>query len=637
MAAKLPGDEVAVGLLAGPDDFERVRIGIREGIMAQFWRRLVEEASVEQDILGPLRLAGELAFAAAVTRRNDLAEKAREAALGMARRPHWMQAEAGCIGLHGMHVALELCLAVDWLWPVLSTDDRAMLLGAVIAKGIENLSSSPPGVRDPRDGKGQLLIARRLDIGDSHCLHPITVQVNNWDFLFAATLYMAAALADRAWCSPADGDAALSWGHVYDAGYDLDAGRVARWKEIAVERVTTGISAQLGEDGDYAEGNSYVSMGCRGMMMTLTALERVDGRNLWPAALRRLPQWLRNQYVADLDFGVTNYNDSRLRLQNSCGFLLAWLAHRTGDAETWDFALRAAGACRGRATAVTLLSLEPDAPRRPTKLPLAAWYRHTGQVIWRTAQDRSGVFFSIKSGAHGGAHQHNDRNSLFLSAHGEHMVVDSGDGRYADPPSDPPFDQTEAHSALLIDGQGQIGNNRAPVAGRILEHHHEGDWSTALADAGGCYAAAGACRRRVVFARPDLLIVSDRVEASCERLTWLLQGYNADGAGRWVCGDRQAVFERPLARLYVAFLEPVVDLRVGVGTLDGEQRAILRFEADVQGRLVTAVLVPVRKDKPDPTWERGGRAELKICIGGKTHCLTATAGEVTVNGRSFLR
>lgn len=635
-AGKL-GDEVAIGLLAGPEEFERLGAARRDGHMAGLWRQFEEHAGQEKDLLGSMYPVGDLALAAAVTRRSDLARKAIEFALEMARRPHWIQPEAGCIGLHGMHIALELCLAIDWLWPMLGPDQREALLGAVIAKGIENLNPTPPGVRDENDGAGQLLIARRMDRHDPCCLHPLPAQVNNWDFLFAATLYLAAALADRAWLAPDPAWPELGWGRYYDVGYTLDPERIARWKQIAVERVTTGIAAQLGDDGDYAESPSYVIMGTRGMMMTLTALERVDGTDLWPEALGKLPRWLRNQYVADIGFGVANYNDSLLHHAKKAGSVLPYLAARSGDPESRDFALEAFGAGTEPPDAVTVLGLQPTGPTAPMTLPLAALYRHTGQVIWRTAQDRTGVFFSIRSGAHGGAHQHNDRNSIFLSAYGEHMIVDTGDGRYADPPSDPRFDQTHAHNCVLVDGRGQIGSNAAPVAGRILEHHHQDDLSTALADASACYQGLAACRRRVVFVRPDLFVVSDRVEGRCASLTWLLQGYNPDAKAAWTCADRHAVLARPLARLHVVFLEPVIHLRVGTGTCDGRQRDMLRLEADVPGQVVTAVLVPVRPDEPEPNWACRDDGALTLYVRDRTHVIAAEDETIMVNGQAFSR
>jgi hypothetical protein len=623
------GYDVALGLMGGPADFARIRAHMHDGPMAALWRRFMAKVEKTNTDLFPV---ADLALAAAVTGRIDLANKAIAGALELVHQPHWVHWDAGCMPLTGMHNAHAVCMAIDWLWPVLNRDTKEALLGGVIAKAQENLSRPPQGVRD-EDGQGQLLFIRRLDKDDRFCLHPHPSSVNNWDLWFASGSYMISALAERAFLTPDPSWQPLEWGHYYDVGYTLDAARVARWKAIALERMTTALAAQLGPDGDYAEGISYANYGGMAIMACLRVVEHADGINLWSPGLFALPRWARNQYVADIPFGVANYNDARMQTGLAIP-LYACIAARSRDAIDQGLLLELLALSDDAPAALSLLGFDPTVPAAPFHREPATQYAHTGQVVWRTAEDRSGVFFSIKAGAHGGAHQHRDRTSIFLSAYGEHLIVDTGDSRYADPPAVPSFDETLGHNCLLVDGVAQIGSNDRPVCGHILEHVHDGDLSTVLADASECYETVAQVRRRVVFLRPDVLVMADRVTGSVNTLTWLLQGNNLDGKAAWELGDRCAVLARPGARVYVFFVEPATRQYVALGTMDNAQQAIMRLECDIAGNAVTTVLVPVRAGDPAPVCTRDGNT-LTITVNGATHIITPAADAVTVDGVAY--
>ena len=628
------GDSVAVGLLAGPEDFERVRALLPDRLMARLWLQV--EAAIPADPSKPVTLpwVSDLAFAAAVARRQDWAARAIDKALDIAHQPisAWIHPEAGCMTLTGTHYAHQLCLVADWLWPLLNRDQREALLGAIVAKSLESQSRAPDGLRTEGGDRGILLFARRLDRHDPHCLHPLPEQVNNWDLWFAGGLFMGACLAERAWLKPDSDWPRLDWGLYYDVGYTLDAARVERWKGIARERIASAIAAQLGPDGDYAEGLSYAGYGGQALLIALTLLERMEGA-AFPPSVSALPRWARSQFVAGIGSGAANFNDSRIAAGLPL-FLLVTLAARSRDPEIQGYAMEMLDRSIGAPDHLTLLGLDPAVPAKPVTLPDALCFNHTGTVIWRTAQDKSGVFFALKSGAHGGAHQHNDRNTFFLSAYGEHLVVDTGDSRYAKPP-DPDFARTIAHNCLLIDGRGQIGDNFKPVAGRIVEHIHTEPISTLLADASACYEDITVCRRRVVWMRPDLIVMADRVEGKCADLTWLLQGHNPDGAAQWQCDNLKAVLIRPAASLHVVFGQPVDGFTIGTGTLDGEAKGVLRLAANVKGHRFLAVLVPLKSGEEEPVSTRAKDGVLSIRFRGHTHSVHMTTDHLTVDGQSF--
>jgi len=216
------------------------------------------------------------------------------------------------------------------------------------------------------------------------------------------------------------------------------------------------------------------------------------------------------------------------------------------------------------------------------------------------------------------------------------LIVDSGDGRYAAQVYGPNFFETTAHNCVLIDGHGQVGDNSRPLAGKIVEHRDVDGLSTLLADAGACYEGMEQCRRRVVFVRPDLFIIADRVRGDCTELTWLLHAFNGDGAARWEIEGRRMYLVRPGARLDVFLLEVPAGTAISAGTLDGKPGGTLRLAASIRGKAVTAVLVPSRADEPAPEAEWRSDGSMVVRFRGRVTRIGGSEERVTCDGREFL-
>ena len=623
------GDAVAVGLLAGGEDFERLRRATRQGRLRGLWAAFLRRVTDKQ------ASAGERALAAAVERRLDWAEPIVAEVTEWCRKPFWCNHEAGVMSLGAMDLAREMALVVDWLWPILGRDSREALIGAIIARTIENTSRAPDGVRD-EDGRGQMLIVRRIDKDDPRCFHPLPHQANNWDLWFSGVLYMAAMLAERAWITPAAGEPKLEWGHYYDVGYTLDAARIARWKGIARERIQTAMDNVMSPDGVYREGISYAGYGGTALMLCLNLLSRHEGRNLFTGGVTRMPQWIHAMRPGDAAPGQFNFNDAKLTGVIPTGILLQIASH-TNDPEHWALAMDALDSDRQTPQLLDMLAYREQSAAPVPAMPSAAHYPEGGMVIWRSEASDGTIAFALQSGRHGGAHQHRDRNSFFLAAHGDRLIVDSGDGRHiAGSASNPTHDSTFAHNCVLIDGAEQFIDPAKPPHGEILEHADTGAMQTLLAEAGACYRGIRSCRRRVVFARPDVFVLCDRVDGPCNELTWLLQGYNGDHLARWDVSGNMAVLRRAEADLHVFFATAPVRQAVGTGTLDGEHNGILRLESVFAGKGVNAILVPCRKGTVPPRLERSTDGRICVHAGGRVVAVTFAPEMVTVDGRGFV-
>lgn len=628
------GDTVAVGLLASNEEIAHFRAQRHEGMLGQLWQRyerVLPAAGAEKSGMG----ASDLAFAACVLRRSDLSSRAIKQALEIAHSPvgGWIDPDAGCMTLGGMDKAIELCLAIDWLWPVLNRDQREALLGGVVAKAIENLSHAPDGFRD-EDGRGMLLLVRRLDRTDPYCLHKLPEQLNNWDLWFANALLMAAALVERAFLRPVADEPVLEWGHYYDVGYDIDAARIARWQGIALERIRGMIANQFGPDGDFGEGISYLGYGGQPLMYAMRTAQRTVGVDLLTEGIERLPFWARNQFLADPAFGVANFNDAVTFVKPTFP-VYANLAARLQSPQIQGY-LQEAMTVNQDATPkpLDLLSVDPALTAAPVVLPMDTCYQRTGNVIWRTAQTRDGLYFALQCGVHGGAHQHQDRGNFYLAAYGERLLVDAGDNRYLNPPPKFTHGITRAHNMILIDGRGQIGDNDHPVHGSISDYRADEQRSTVLADATACYTGITACRRRFVFARPDLFVIADRVDGDCAQLTWPAQGYDVDGEAIWAFDGQLAIFQRPQAHLYLYFAEPVARWECVSAEMDGQRKQLQHLEAQINGARATAILIPARPGETPPQFTQDGD-EVRVTFRGQTHTVSRDHGTVTVDGEAY--
>ncbi len=204
---------------------------------------------------------------------------------------------------------------------------------------------------------------------------------------------------------------------------------------------------------------SYVGYNGQASIIALTALARLESAQPFSESLFRLAHWLRNLFIADLPFGAVNFNDSLLHPTPPV-MLLTHLASRSGDPVIQGYALEALATCE-QIDHLILLGLREEWQPAPLDLPLASCYQRSGTVIWRTSSERDGVFFAMQSGLFAGAHQHRDRNTFFLTAYGDYLLVDAGDGRYLPPPGSRDFFETTGHNCVLIDGRGQIGSAEA--------------------------------------------------------------------------------------------------------------------------------------------------------------------------------
>jgi hypothetical protein len=156
-------------------------------------------------------------------------------------------------------------------------------------------------------------------------------------------------------------------------------------------------------------------------------------------------------------------------------------------------------------------------PDTSTRLALARYWPEHGRIALRTGwSDPDGILFAMECGEYG-SHGHADQGSFILTAYGEHLVDDIGYGGWEA--------TSEAHSVVLIDGEGQRKNG---MLGSINDFVHTETMDYFEADSTRAYSTKDSptqlVKRHVLFMRPDYFVIVDELRKNDQPhlYEWLL-------------------------------------------------------------------------------------------------------------------
>jgi hypothetical protein len=319
-------------------------------------------------------------------------------------------------------------------------------------------------------------------------------------------------------------------------------------------------SARLPRDGSFPEGVGYWDYTFTHYCLTLELLRRkygIDERGLidFPAEARfALEMTMPTPAQAD---GCISIGDSN----TAAGSVpLSWIAREYRDTGAQELALRP-GAIRPAWTG--LLTAAWFDPSVPARLPATAQLdrrQALGIVISRTGWGERDCLVTLRSGGPVN-HEHADRNSVIFTAHGERLLNDPVHAAYST--LDPKWllRQTEAHTAVLIDGHGHIyhdgrdGTNSSTARATIQDYRIGPGWMTVTSDAADAYRRAGLpvqlVQRTLIYLKPDVLAILDRVILDEARpVQARFQAFNDDGAGHVAADGATFSIVRPLATLH---------------------------------------------------------------------------------------
>jgi hypothetical protein len=264
------------------------------------------------------------------------------------------------------------------------------------------------------------------------------------------------------------------------------------------------------------------------------------------------------------------------------------------------------------------------------------WISDLDRVVARTGWSAKDLVVAMRSGPPSN-HEHADRNSIIVKAHGQQLVTDPLRPPYsfADPAW--PMRLTQGHSAVLIDGRGHEhhngveGTNASRSYARITTHESTGRYALWTSIATQPYrlvdvAIKDVVRSVVVLFEEEVIVVVDRV-TKYERpstLTARFFGDNGDGRYNRELRTDGFVVERPGAMLN-AHIWASVDFEVidGKPFVPNETARLHPFidvvtDASMETMLVTAMSVGGRESAPSPTEIRQSGDAILVDAGSQT-------------------
>jgi hypothetical protein len=168
---------------------------------------------------------------------------------------------------------------------------------------------------------------------------------------------------------------------------------------------------------------------------------------------------------------------------------------------------------------LTLLWLE-ESEADPPRLPSAKRFAVCDRLFWRTGAARGDTLVFFEGGKMIPGHAHNDKGQFLLEAFGERLVADPGMVNYADPAAET-YHASVCHNVVTIRGRDQSFKDlKRAVVIEALEDTER--FSYLRADVSGSYKELDVFTRRLLFVRPDYVVVLDDVASQEDGLEWRL-------------------------------------------------------------------------------------------------------------------
>lgn len=464
------------------------------------------------------------------------------------RWDYFLEGGTQTIGIQrGSATTMATAFAYDWLYDELTPAERAEILHQIGEKGAPACYLTLYGMMYPDRVQGWTM--------DSEDDYPYHFSLARWPLILNSTNLKTVPIAGLAVA------ACLLHGRHPLANEWLDMAR----------RSARAFSVMFGTDGSYDEGASYWCYTTENLALYTTVLERtlgIDDRALftWPGIVRYELGLAMPTLGHDDD--CVNFGDAVNIYDNAAS---AWTARHCGDGVAQYF-VENMGDQRNEYgliffdPAQTAVAPGPDLHDR----------RFDNDIVTlRTGWAADDSVVGLRSGGPSN-HEHADRNSVIFKAYGERLFHDPFHAAYS--PTLPLWllRQTEAHTAVLIDGKGhqyhhgEEGTNASHAWAHVVDYRPEPGRVVVTSDATPAYALVNPdialVRRTLVFLKPDVLILFDRIRKKTRPSTAQLrfQVFNEDQQGAAAATAGGFAITRPHASLQAtAHAAPAPAVRSG--------------------------------------------------------------------------
>jgi len=629
------------GLLFDEADVARIRANTQHPRFAAFWveqkgadyavaeKFLREELSLTNHVLHLLKaqqILERASFLYLVERDPAQLALAKLAMRRMLEFPEWDSFIEGGRQILGLQRATEgtvaLLLALNCLGDSLTPEEIAEVEDNILRKGVPACYTTVYGLKYPDRVQGWDWNPRS-EVDDFRYISlkrwPLILNSTNLKIVPTACLGIAAC-------------------HFLGRNAEAEG-----WLELARSSAKS-FSTMYGSDGCYDEGVSYWGYTTLYLALFAEVLWRqhgIDDRNLinYSGSVRcalsqTMPTRDSGQKIRDFihtkgwvmpmvkwQDDVVNHGDANHGVEVS---VAAWVA-RTHNDSVAQFVVNEIGAVKHFYGLIwydaALPAARPDASLNDIRM-------RNDIVISRTGWGVDDSLVALRSGGPAN-HEHADRNSVIFKAYGERLLHDPYRAAYKVTQPRWLLRQTEAHTAVLINGKGHQyhdgseGTNASWAFAKVVEYTTGPDWMRVTSDATDAYQlvndAVTRVRRTLLFLKPDVLIIRDVVEATKPvTMEARFQINFEDGAGVVAASGMQFTITRPYAML-LARVAGVGEISVDAGKLpleesEGEQPfGRVSSASDLQHDIITiCTAAPTGVEHGEITVTRGANAGWSI-------------------------
>lgn len=310
------------------------------------------------------------------------------------------------------------------------------------------------------------------------------------------------------------------------------------WMDFAMRAFLTIYPHWADKDGGWAEGISYGLAYNTIYLTPLEAIRRATGVDVWQKPFYRKVGYFFLHNVSPvgdiMPWGDTEAAPSAPRV-GSVKSLLHFYANRFGDSTLawWASRLKTpAGEDAGVSAFPGIWmpdEVKPVAPltlRQDRAFAGVGWATFHSDIL-RPERDTMVMFKCSPFG--GVSHSHADQASFAIMKGGRSLAIPGGE-RY--PQHGSPFhveytQETMAHNAVLIDGEGQVGRD-STRGGVLSDFQSTARFGYVCGDATNCFGPrATRDRRHLLFVRPGVVIVVDDLATPAPAsFQWLLHAHN---------------------------------------------------------------------------------------------------------------
>ena len=427
---------------------------------------------------------------------------------------------------------IAMSFALEWLNDDLSVDLKKEMEKQIGEKGAPACYRTLYGMKYPDRVRGWKF--------DPESDYPYAVDMKRWPLILNSTNLKVIPI-----CGLGVGACLL---------YDKHP-QAKQWLNLAISSAKA-FAPMFGTDGCYDEGVSYWGYTALHLAMFLESMYRtlgIDERGLmnFPGTIRYGLQ-MSMPTIGKPDDCV-NFGDASVVGDVS---VAAWVAHRNRDPIA-QYVTTSVSEIR---THYGPIWYDPSVEVKTPGPELYDVRFANDIVVSRTGWDTDSSVVALRSGGPAN-HEHADRNSVVFKAYGERLLHDPLKAAYPYTLPHWVLRLTEAHTAVLINGKGHQyhdgheGTNASWAEASVVQYKPSEHSLIVTSDATEAYRLVNPdvslVQRTVVFLKPDILLLFDRVKmvSAKSKVQLRFQIYNGDGKGESETMQTGFLIKRPQATL----------------------------------------------------------------------------------------